>query len=107
LRRLDMNRNLVRAFFSLLPVLAFLASGAFAATSGYKGYPRGNALTTVQELKGLIDARDPKLVILAAQSNLEYLSSWIGWSKDDRLPMEAGLSHEDAPALAGDARRRR
>jgi thiosulfate/3-mercaptopyruvate sulfurtransferase len=30
-----------------------------------------------------------------------YDSSWIGWSKDDRLPIEAGLSREDAPNLAG------
>jgi thiosulfate/3-mercaptopyruvate sulfurtransferase len=30
-----------------------------------------------------------------------YDSSWIGWSKDDRLPMEAGIPHEDIPALAG------
>jgi thiosulfate/3-mercaptopyruvate sulfurtransferase len=72
-----MNRKFVRTFVSLLPVLAFLASGAYAAPSGYKGYPRGNALITVQELKGLIDKRDPKLVILAAQSNLEYLPGHI------------------------------
>jgi thiosulfate/3-mercaptopyruvate sulfurtransferase len=80
-----MNRNFIRTFFSLLPVLAFLASGAYAAQVGYKGYPRGNALITVQELKGLIDARDPKLVILAAQSNLEYLPGHIpGAQKVDR-----------------------
>jgi thiosulfate/3-mercaptopyruvate sulfurtransferase len=30
-----------------------------------------------------------------------YDSSWIGWSKDDRLPMEAGLPPEDTPNLAG------
>jgi 3-mercaptopyruvate sulfurtransferase SseA len=28
-------------------------------------------------------------------------SSWIGWSKDNRLPIETGLSREDTPALAG------
>ena len=75
-------------------------------------------MITVQELKGLIDARHPNLVIVTAQSNLEYLfalylagwpleklhnhdSSWIGWSKDDRLPMEAGLPREDTSPLAG------
>jgi thiosulfate/3-mercaptopyruvate sulfurtransferase len=80
-----MNRNFIRTFFSLLPALAFLASGAYAAPSGYKGYPRGDALITVQELKGLIDARDPKLVILAAQSSLEYLPGHIpGAQKVDR-----------------------
>lgn len=30
-----------------------------------------------------------------------YDSSWIGWSKDDSLPMEAGLPPEDTPNLAG------
>ncbi len=84
-----MNRNAVRAFFSLLPVLAFLASGAYASPSGYKGYPRGNALITVQELKALIDTRDPKLVILAAQSNLEYLPGHI-----------PGAQQVDRPAYA-------
>ena len=84
-----MNRKFVRTFFSLLPVLAFLVSGAYAAQVGYKGYPRGNALITVQELKGLIDTRDPKLVILAAQSNLEYLPGHI-----------PGAQQVDRPAYA-------
>ena len=80
-----MNWNFVRTFFSLLAALAFLASGAIAAPSGYKGYARGNALITAQELKGLIDARDPNLVIVAAQSNLEYLPGHIpGAQKVDR-----------------------
>jgi thiosulfate/3-mercaptopyruvate sulfurtransferase len=30
-----------------------------------------------------------------------YDSSWIGWSKDDRIPMEAGLPSEATPNLAG------
>jgi thiosulfate/3-mercaptopyruvate sulfurtransferase len=80
-----MNRNFIRTFLSLLPALTFLVSGAYAAPAGYKGYPRGNALITVQELKGLIDARDPNLVIVAAQSNLEYLPGHIpGAQKVDR-----------------------
>jgi thiosulfate/3-mercaptopyruvate sulfurtransferase len=80
-----MEKNLIRTFLSFLPVLAILASGAYAAPAGYKGYHRGNALITVQELKGLIDARDPNLVIMAAQSNLEYLPGHIpGAQKVDR-----------------------
>ena len=76
-RRLDLEKNPIRTFLSLLSALAFLVSGAYAAQAGYKGYPRGNALITVQELKGLIDVRDPNLVIVAAQSNLEYLPGHI------------------------------
>lgn len=30
-----------RTFLALLPALAFLASGAYAAQVGYKGYPGG------------------------------------------------------------------
>ncbi len=55
----------------------------------YKGFPRGGALITVQELKQRIDAHDPKLVILAAQSNLEYLPGHI-----------PGAQQVDRPAYA-------
>jgi thiosulfate/3-mercaptopyruvate sulfurtransferase len=80
-----MKKIHIHSFLALLPALAFLVSGAYAAIAGYKGYPRGNALITVQELKGLIDARDPNLVIVAAQSNLEYLPGHIpGAQKVDR-----------------------
>ncbi len=72
-----MKKSPVRALLALLPALAFLASGAYAAQAGYKGYPRGNALITVQELKGLIDARNPNLVVVAAQGDLEYLPGHI------------------------------
>jgi thiosulfate/3-mercaptopyruvate sulfurtransferase len=80
-----MNRNHVRIFISILPLLAFLVSDAHAERAGYKGFPRGDALITVQELQGLIDTRDPNLVIVAAQSNLEYLPGHIpGAQKVDR-----------------------
>jgi thiosulfate/3-mercaptopyruvate sulfurtransferase len=68
-----MEKIPIHAFPALLSILTFLATGAHAGPSGYKGFPRGNALISVHELKHLIDARDPKLVILAAQSDLEYL----------------------------------
>jgi thiosulfate/3-mercaptopyruvate sulfurtransferase len=80
-----MKMNHIRTFLALLSALAFLGSSAYAASAGYKGYPRGNALITVQELKGLIDASDPNLVLVAAQSNLEYLPGHIpGAQKVDR-----------------------
>ncbi len=42
------------------------------AGQGYKGFARGEALITVQELKSLIDAKDPKLVILAVAKTTDY-----------------------------------
>lgn len=80
-----MKKIHIHSFLALLPALAFLVSCAYAAQAGYKGYPRGNALITVRELEGLIDARDPNLVIVAAQNNLEYLPGHIpGAQKVDR-----------------------
>ncbi len=67
-----MNAKTPRIFFVILIVLSLLTTNAFAEQSKYKGYPRGNALITVQELKRLIDAKDPKLVILAAENSVEY-----------------------------------
>jgi len=61
-----------------------------AADSGYKGYPRGSALITVQELKSLIDARDPRLVVLAAKNVVEYRLGHIpGSYQVDRPAIEA------------------
>lgn len=80
-----MKKNAIHTFSILLFVFALFASGAYAAQAGYKGYPRGNALISIQELKGLIDARDPNLVILAAQTDLEYLPGHIpGGNQVDR-----------------------
>jgi thiosulfate/3-mercaptopyruvate sulfurtransferase len=84
-----MKKNHILTFLALLPALAFLVSGAYAAPAGYKGYPRGNALITVQELKSLIDAHDPNFVLVAAQSNLEYLPGHI-----------PGAQQVDRPAIA-------
>jgi thiosulfate/3-mercaptopyruvate sulfurtransferase len=67
-----MNTKMSRTFFVFLTLLSLLTTSAFAEQSTYKGYPRGNALITVQELKHLIDAKDPKLVVLAAETSVEY-----------------------------------
>lgn len=83
-----------KVFIRFIPVL-LLAVG-FATTAwanqpkGYKGYARGHALITAQELKRLIDARDPKLVILAAANDLEYRLGHIpGSYQVDRPAYEA------------------
>jgi thiosulfate/3-mercaptopyruvate sulfurtransferase len=56
-----------------LALFSGLGSAAWAQQAqGYKGYARGSALITVQELKQLIDAKEPNLVILAAENDMEY-----------------------------------
>jgi thiosulfate/3-mercaptopyruvate sulfurtransferase len=51
----------------------FLATTVTAlAGPQYKGFPRGEALITVDELKGLLDAKDPKLVVLAVVEPASY-----------------------------------
>ncbi len=78
----------------LVPVLALITGLATTAWAkqpqGYKGYARGSALITAQELKQLIDARDPKLVILAAENDIEYRLGHIpGSYQVDRPAYEA------------------
>ncbi|MEI6205458.1 MAG: rhodanese-like domain-containing protein [Desulfuromonadales bacterium] len=79
-------------FIAIIALVSLLTStfSAFAAESNYKGYLRGNALITVQELKRLIDAKVPKLVILAAENNVEYRLGHIpGSYQVDRPVIEA------------------
>lgn len=85
-----MNTKLLRIFLMLLILLSALTINAFAEHNGYKGYPRGNALITVQELKRLIDAKDPRLVVLAAENSIEYHLGHIpGSYQVDRPAIEA------------------
>lgn len=81
-----------RYLIKLIPVLALtLALGTNAwAQQGYKGYARGSALITAKELKQLVDAKDPKLVILAAANDVEYRLGHIpGSHQVDRPVYEA------------------
>jgi thiosulfate/3-mercaptopyruvate sulfurtransferase len=55
-----------------IAVLALLLPGIAAAADKYKGYEKGDALITAQELKQLIDAKDPKLLILAVADAASY-----------------------------------
>jgi thiosulfate/3-mercaptopyruvate sulfurtransferase len=74
----------------LLAILLLLGTAGMATAQGYKGYARGGALITAQELKKLVDAKDPKLVILAAENELEYRLGHIpGSFKVDRPDYEA------------------
>lgn len=70
-----MKRNLLISVTVLLALT--IAVGAGAQTAKYKGFARGEALITPQQLKALMDAKDPKLVVLAVASVPEYFGGHI------------------------------
>ncbi len=85
-----MKKIAVQAFPALLSFLFLLTSAAGAGQPGYKGFPRGEALITAQELKSLIDAGEPKLVILAAEGSAGYRTGHVsGAFQVDRPDYEA------------------
>jgi thiosulfate/3-mercaptopyruvate sulfurtransferase len=61
---------------TLAAVAALLAIPAIAAEK-YKGFERGEALITVEELKQLMDKNDPKLVVLAVAKGASYKTGHI------------------------------
>ncbi len=67
-----LHRGRLAAGVVLAAAGLLVAPGTLSAADNYKGYERGDALITVQELKQLIDAKDPKLVILAVANVAEY-----------------------------------
>jgi thiosulfate/3-mercaptopyruvate sulfurtransferase len=76
--------------FTAVVLFTVTATSVLAQENGYKGFPRGNVLISVQELKQLLDAKDQKLVILAAESNVEYRLGHIpGSYQVDRPAIEA------------------
>lgn len=75
--------------FLVVTLLLTLLTGIGHAEQ-YKGYPRGAALITASELKRLIDAKNPRLVILAAENSVEYRLGHIpGSLQVDRPAIEA------------------
>lgn len=85
-----MARIAVRVVLVVALTVAGLSSARAQSLVGYKGYARGKALITVKELKQLIDAKDPKLVIIAAENDLEYRLGHIpGSHQVDRPEYEA------------------
>ncbi len=85
-----MGTQPIRIFLMILSLLSLLTINGYAEQGSYKGYPRGNALINVQELKRLIDANDPRLVILAAENSIEYRLGHIpGSHQVDRPAIEA------------------
>ncbi len=65
-----MRKNLVVSM-SVVFVLV-LAVGVAGAGENYKGFERGDSLITAKELKQMIDAKDPKLVILSVAKTTDY-----------------------------------
>jgi thiosulfate/3-mercaptopyruvate sulfurtransferase len=72
-----MKKITILSFLAFLSFLFLPTAGANAEQSGYKGFPRGHALITVQELKGLLDAGDPRLVVIAAEDSVGYRTGHI------------------------------
>jgi thiosulfate/3-mercaptopyruvate sulfurtransferase len=65
--------RLRRAMNAVVVAAAFLAWVAPAvAEQKYKGFERGEALITAEELKKLLDAKDSKLVVLAVVEPMSY-----------------------------------
>jgi len=86
-----LKQQALRTLLTITLVLAVAAwASAAAEKPGYKGYARGSALITPKELKALIDSHDPKLVVIAAENELEYrLGHLPGSFKVDRPDYEA------------------
>jgi thiosulfate/3-mercaptopyruvate sulfurtransferase len=86
-----MKRNLLVAVTVLLALT--VALGASAQTDHYKGFARGEALITPQQLKAMMDAKDPKLVVIAVASVPDYFGGHIPgsihiWRGDYEAPAD-------------------
>ena len=85
-----MKKISIHTLFALLSLLFLPATGAYAGQSGYKGFSRGDVLITIHELKNLIDAGAPSLVILATEDSVGYRTGHIpGAHHVDRPDYEA------------------
>jgi thiosulfate/3-mercaptopyruvate sulfurtransferase len=95
-----MKSKIFRMSIAAVALLILTATTIMAEEASYKGFPRGNALITVQELKRLIDAKERKLVVLAAENNIEYRLGHIpGSYQVDRPDIEA--HHETQNGVTG------
>jgi thiosulfate/3-mercaptopyruvate sulfurtransferase len=60
-----------------LAIVALLLAIPAVAVEKYKGFERGEALITVEELKQLMDTKDPKLVVLAVVKPVSFKAGHI------------------------------
>jgi thiosulfate/3-mercaptopyruvate sulfurtransferase len=58
-------------------VVSLLVAGPALAAENYKGYVRGESLISVQELKELVDAKDPKLVVIGVAKPVSFKAGHI------------------------------
>jgi len=70
-------RRRVFVAFALILSIAFVLTDVGLAAEKYKGYQRGEIFITAQELNQLMQAKDPKLVVIAVASKTEYYSGHI------------------------------
>lgn len=84
------TRILIKTLTVAMLIIGIVSASWAQQPQGYKGYVRGESLITAKELKQLIDSKDPKLVILAAENDLEYRIGHIpGARQVDRPAYEA------------------
>ncbi len=86
-----------KVFIGFVTAVVLTASFAAAETgTGYKGYPRGDALVSVHELKDLIESGTPNLVIIETASAVEYYLGHIpGARLVERADFEAPPETQD------------
>ena len=72
-------------------LLSLTLAVSVQAAEKYKGYARGEVFITAQDLNQLMEAKDPKLVVIAVASKTEYYSGHIPgafhlWRPDYEAP---------------------
>jgi thiosulfate/3-mercaptopyruvate sulfurtransferase len=77
-------------------LVGFLLAVSVQAADKYKGYARGEMFITAQELNQLMQANDPKLVVLAVAGKTEYFTGHIPGSFNIWRP-----DYEAPPATQG------
>jgi thiosulfate/3-mercaptopyruvate sulfurtransferase len=70
-------RKRMLVVFTLILLASFPVSVTAQTGGKYKGYTRGEIFITVEELQSLMQAKDPKLIVIAVASKTEYYSGHI------------------------------
>ncbi len=70
-------RKKTMALLTLVLLVSFNLAISAQAAEKYKGYTRGEVFITAQELNQMMEAKDPKLVVIAVASKTEYYSGHI------------------------------
>jgi thiosulfate/3-mercaptopyruvate sulfurtransferase len=84
------------ATFAIL-LVAFGATGPAMANDMYKGFKRGDALISVEELHKLVEAKDPKLVVIGVLKGISYKAGHIPGSLNVWRPDYGSAKGETYP----------